>query len=127
MTLVELLQAAPASRTAVVLPDAGVRVSYAALRAQVAAVADALAASGIGRGDRVALALPNGLPAIVGFLAAATAGTAAPLNPEYRAEEFAFYLEDTAARVLVVPPGEGEEARRAANDAWRCSRKNLEA
>jgi acyl-CoA synthetase (AMP-forming)/AMP-acid ligase II len=114
-TLVELLQAAPASRTAVVLPDAGVRVSYAALRAQVAAVADALAASGIGRGDRVALALPNGLPAIVGFLAAATAGTAAPLNPGYRAEEFAFYLEDTAARVLVVPPGEGEEARRAAN------------
>ena len=44
------------------------------------------------------------------------AGTAAPLNPAYREDEFRFYLEDTAARVLILPPNGAEEARRAAGD-----------
>src|SRR5438105_4496935 len=91
-----------------------IRVSYGSLRAQVALTADAFAAAGIGRGDRVAIVLPNGLPLIVCFLAAAVAGTAAPLNPGYRQEEFGFYLADTDARLLVVAPDGREEARRAA-------------
>ena len=62
------------------------------------------------------MALPNGLPGIVCFLAASAAGTAAPLNPNYREEEFRFYLEDTDARLLIVPPDGGEAARRAAGD-----------
>src|SRR5260370_5786685 len=79
-------------------------------------MAEALAAAGIAHGDRVAMALPNGLPAIVSFLAASIAGTAAPLNPAYRQDEFAFYLEDTNAKVLIVPPDGGEAARLAAGD-----------
>src|SRR5260370_32940528 len=79
-------------------------------------MAEALAAAGIAHGDRVAMALPNGLPAIVSFLAASIAGTAAPLNPAYRHDEFAFYLEDTNAKVLIVPPDGGEAARLAAGD-----------
>src|SRR5947209_4114528 len=113
-SLADLLAAAPASRTALVLPEAGIRVSYGSLRAQVAATADAFAAAGIGRQDRVAIVLPNGLPLVVCFLAAAVGGTAAPLNPGYRLEEFGFYLADTDARLLVVPPDGAEEARRAA-------------
>src|SRR5437879_12218123 len=113
-SLADLLAAAPASRTAVVLPEAGLRVSYGSLRAQVAATADAFAAAGIGRQDRVAIVLPNGLPLIVCFLAAAAAGTAAPLNPGYRQEEFGFSLTDTAARLLVLPPAGGGAPRRAA-------------
>src|SRR2546425_7011001 len=113
-SLLELVAAAPASRPAVVLPEAGIRVGYGSLRAQVARTADAFAAAGIGRQDRVAIVLPNGLPLIVCFLAAAVAGTAAPLNPGYRREEFGFSLTDTDARLLVVPPDGGEEARRAA-------------
>ena len=62
------------------------------------AVAEALAAAGVGRGDRVGMALPNGLPTIVAFLAASMAGTAAPLNPGYKEDEFRFYLEDTNAQ-----------------------------
>jgi acyl-CoA synthetase (AMP-forming)/AMP-acid ligase II len=103
-------------RPAIVVPDTGVRLTYGALRQQTEAMAEALAAAGIRRGSRVALALPNGLPAIVGFLAAATAGTAAPLNPAYKEDEFRFFLEDTNAQLLLVPAGGGEAARRAAAD-----------
>jgi acyl-CoA synthetase (AMP-forming)/AMP-acid ligase II len=77
-------------------------------------MADVLAGLGITRGDRVASSLPNGLPAIVSFIAASVAGTAAPLNPGYREEEVNFYLEDTAAKVLLCPPEGQAEARKAA-------------
>ncbi len=99
-------------RAAVVLPDTGASVTYDELRERVRAMAAALRARGIGPGDRVAIALPNGLPAIVSFLAASLAGTAAPLNPAYRREEFDFYLADTDARLLITDAV--EEARRAA-------------
>jgi acyl-CoA synthetase (AMP-forming)/AMP-acid ligase II len=115
-TLLDVLEAAPGARTAIIVPEAGIQVSYDSLRAQVAAMADALAATGIQRGDRVAMALPNGLPAIVSFLAASVAGTAAPLNPAYRQEEFAFYLEDTNAKALILPSDGGEAARLAAGE-----------
>jgi acyl-CoA synthetase (AMP-forming)/AMP-acid ligase II len=115
-TLLDVLSAAPGDSTAILVPEANIRVSYAALRSQVAALADSLTAAGIAHGDRVAMALPNGLPAIVSFLAASIAGTAAPLNPAYRQDEFAFYLEDTNAKVLIVPPDGAEAARLAAGD-----------
>jgi acyl-CoA synthetase (AMP-forming)/AMP-acid ligase II len=113
-TLLELIQTAPGDRTAIILPEAEIRVTYQSLRDQVAAMADALAALGTQRGDRVATVLPNGLPAIVSFLAASVAGTAAPLNPGYREDEFSFYLEDTAAKVLLCLGDGAAEARRAA-------------
>ena len=62
------------------------------------------------------MALPNGLPTIVAFLAAAEAGTAAPLNPGYKEEEFRFFLEDTSAKVLLLRPDGLDEARKAAGD-----------
>lgn len=116
VSIPELLNLAPSENTAVVLPETGIRISYKGLREQVATMADSLAATGIGRGDRVATVLPSGLPAIVTFLAASIAGTAAPLNPGYRRDEFKFYLEDTAARILLCPPDAAEEAREAAKD-----------
>src|SRR4029077_4277748 len=84
-----------------------------ALRQQVETLAGVLTAAGATRGDRIALVFPNGVAAIASFLAAAAAGTAAPLNPGYRHDEFAFYLEDTAAKLLVLPPVGAEEAQRA--------------
>ncbi len=113
-TLLELLKVAPGGDTAVILPESGIRVTYGSLREQVLTMADGLAAAGIERGHRVAIVLPNGLPSIVCFLAASIAGTAAPLNSGYRQEEFSFYLDDTAARVLLCPPDGAEEARKAA-------------
>lgn len=88
-------------------------LSYAALRANVADLATRLQALGIVRGDRVAIAMANGPEMAICFLAAATAATAAPLNPKYRQDEFAFYYDDTRARVLIVAPGAQPEARAA--------------
>src|SRR5216110_1202773 len=115
-TLIDLLEPITGERIALVLPEDNTRVTYASLREQIRDVADALAALGIQRGDRVAMALPNGLPAIVCFLGAAVAGTAAPLNPSYREDEFRFYLDDTDARVLILPTDGADEARKAAGD-----------
>jgi acyl-CoA synthetase (AMP-forming)/AMP-acid ligase II len=115
-TLLGLLVSAPAGATAIALPDQGIRISYGHLREMVSGFAGALAAAGIGRGDRVGMALPNGLPTIVAFLAAAEAGTAAPLNPGYKEEEFRFFLEDTSAKVLLLPPDGLDEARKAAGE-----------
>jgi acyl-CoA synthetase (AMP-forming)/AMP-acid ligase II len=116
-TLPDLLDAAESRRTAIILPELGLRLTYEELRQQVRALAGALGQAGIRRGDRVAIALPNSLEAVVAFLAAATAGAAAPLNPGYEFEVFCFYLEDTRARVLLAPREDGGEARRAASQA----------
>src|ERR1700756_386346 len=115
-TLLDVLQFADSSHTAVIVPELGIRVSYDSLRQQVLAMANALASVGIRRGDAVAIALPNGLPAIVSFLAATIAGKAAPLNLSYPYEEFLFFLNDTNARILLCPPSGAEFARSAASD-----------
>ena len=114
-TLLDVLHFAD-SHIAAVIPEIGMRVSYDSLRQQVVGMASALASVGIRRGDAVAIALPNGLPAITSFLAAAIAGTAAPLNPAYPYEEFLFFLRDTSARILLCPPVGAEVARSAAAD-----------
>jgi acyl-CoA synthetase (AMP-forming)/AMP-acid ligase II len=116
-TLLDVLHAAPGDRVALVEPDGDDGVlTYDALRQRVVDVAGALTASGIGAGDRVAIALPNGLPMVAVTLAASVAGTAAPLNPAYRYEEVCFYLQDTGAKLVVLPEDGAEDARRAAGD-----------
>src|SRR5579863_6720011 len=113
-TLLDIFQTARSRHTAVVVPELGLRVTYSALHDQAWEMSRTLAGAGIGRGDRVAMALPNGLPAIVSFLAACMAGAAAPLNPAYRHDEFNFFLGDTDAKVMICPDHGGEEASRAA-------------
>ena len=114
-TLLDVLHFAD-SHTAVIVPELSLHVTYDSLRRQVLEMANALASAGIRRGDAVAIALPNGLPAIVSFLAASIAGKAAPLNPAYPYEEFHFFLGDTDARILICPSVGAEFARTAAAD-----------
>jgi acyl-CoA synthetase (AMP-forming)/AMP-acid ligase II len=115
-TLLGLIQAIPSEQTAVIAPELNVRITYGGLRKPIQTVAEALGASGVNRGDRIGMALPNGVPHIVTFLAASLAGTAAPLNPAYNEDEFRFCLEDTNAKVLILPPEGLEEARAAADN-----------
>ncbi len=126
-TLLGLTSSIPSERIALIQPEQHISLSYWAVRAQVAALAEALASMGVRRGDRIGMALPNGLATVVCFLAASEAGTAAPLNPAYKEEEFRFYLEDTDARVLLLPPGGAAEARRAAGDRVRIVTVEMDA
>jgi acyl-CoA synthetase (AMP-forming)/AMP-acid ligase II len=48
------------------------------------------------------------------FLAVACGATTAPLNPAYREDEFAFYMEDVKARALIAQKGVATPAREAA-------------
>ncbi|HEV8717241.1 MAG TPA: acyl--CoA ligase [Candidatus Binatia bacterium] len=114
-TLHGLLAIGDFSHPVLVMPEGGPVVTYGSLRLQVEALAATLQTFGLGRGDRIAMVLPNGIEIITAFLAVTTAAaTAAPLNPAYTVEEFRFYLEDIEAKALLVPLGGGEQARAAA-------------
>jgi acyl-CoA synthetase (AMP-forming)/AMP-acid ligase II len=108
-TIQDLLKAGKDDATALSAPG-GVPLTYRALRAHVADVVRALNAQGIGANDRVAIVLDNGPEMAAAFLGIASAATAAPLNPSYRAEEFEFYLTDLNAKLLVVAQGKDSPA-----------------
>jgi acyl-CoA synthetase (AMP-forming)/AMP-acid ligase II len=109
-----------AGAPALVSPDDGLTVSRGELAERIDDLARDLAGLGVGRGDRVALALPNG-PELVELVLAigALGAAAAPLNPAYTTDELAFYLSDLEPRVLLLPEGEGAAGRAAAADAIR--------
>ncbi|SLN25931.1 acyl--CoA ligase [Oceanibacterium hippocampi] len=100
-TLAGLLGQADPTSPALLAPDRP-PLDHRGLAAQIAATVDRLNALGIGRGDKVAIVLPNGPEMASAFLSIAAGAVTAPLNPAYRAEEFAFYLDDLQARALVV-------------------------
>jgi acyl-CoA synthetase (AMP-forming)/AMP-acid ligase II len=113
--LTSLLDSDRGDATALITADSGDRMTYASLATRVEALAGRLAATGVRRGDRVALALPNGPEFIELLLAAVAIGAAAaPLNPAYTRDEFAFYLEDIDPRILILPVGRIDPARQAA-------------
>ena len=89
-------------------------LTYGGLRDQVGRTGDALARAGIGPGDRVAIVLRNGPEMATAFLGTAAHATAAPLNPAYRVDEFAFYLEDLRAKALILEEGAESPAIEAA-------------
>jgi acyl-CoA synthetase (AMP-forming)/AMP-acid ligase II len=103
MTLFDLLAGADA-HPALVAPGRPA-ITYGQLRANVLALAAQLNRLGLGRNDRIAIAMANGPELITTFFGVAVAATAAPLNPKYKQEEHAFYYADTEARALVTTPG----------------------
>ncbi len=103
-TLGELLAGHDASAPAIGAPGRD-WLSHGGLRDLAASVAGSLHRAGVGRGDRVAIVLPNGPEMAAAFVTVAQAAVTAPLNPAYKAEEFAFYLEDLKAKALIVMDG----------------------
>jgi len=89
-------------------------LDFGGLRAQAGAVAAALHGAGVGRGDRVAIVLPNGPEMAAAFVTVAGVATTCPLNPAYRQDEFAFYLEDLKAKAIILAEGESGPAHAAA-------------
>jgi len=80
-------------------------LSYARLWGQVEGVVAWLNTHGIGRGDRVAIVLPNGPELACAFLGVSAGAVSAPLNPSYGPDEFRFCLEDLRPGALVVQRG----------------------
>ncbi|OSQ46590.1 acyl--CoA ligase [Marivita geojedonensis] len=80
-------------------------LSYGGLRDLSAEVSASLRGFGIGPSDRVAIVLPNGPEMASAFVTIAQAATTAPLNPAYREDEYAFYLEDLGAKAIVLADG----------------------
>jgi oxalate---CoA ligase len=65
---------------------------------------------GYGRGDAIAIVLPNGPEMATAFLSVASAGVTAPLNPADVDDEFEFYLSDLQAKALIVEAGSDSPA-----------------
>ncbi|MFC1412579.1 AMP-binding protein [Streptacidiphilus sp. N1-12] len=84
----------------------GRRTSYRALRRAVDRFAGGLAGLGVGRGDRVALVLPNCPQYVVAFYAVLRLGAiVVPTNPLYTESELAHQLLDSGTTAVIVYDG----------------------
>ena len=88
-------------KTAIVLGEH--RLSYAELDKDSNKIANALIKMGVGKGDRVAILLPNTLeyPAIY-FGIAKTGGIAVPLDVKYKVDELASLYDDSQPKVMIT-------------------------
>lgn len=112
-TYSELLASHPQDALAIGAPGRD-WLTYGGLRRMAGEVRAALREAGVGPKDRVAIVLPNGPEMATAFATVAQAATTAPLNPNYKEDEFAFYLEDLGARAIVLAADEDGPAFRAA-------------
>jgi len=103
-TLTRLHAAAAARPTsvAIVTPD-GARLTYLDLMRRAGAIAAALQARGVGRGDVVAVCQDRTPDLLATLIAAWRCGAAyLPLDPSHPADRIAYILEDAGAVVAVV-------------------------
>ncbi|HZI46872.1 MAG TPA: AMP-binding protein [Pyrinomonadaceae bacterium] len=77
-------------------------LTYEGLLRQTHAVRDVLTSMGLGRNSRVAIAVDNGPEMAVAFIAMTSCVTCIPLNPNYRVDEFEFYLSRLHVQALIV-------------------------
>ena len=96
---VERVAARHPDRIAIVFE--GRQITYAALELCASALAGSLQANGIGRGDRVALYLPN-IPAfMLAYLAGQKAGAiVVSVNSIFKSEEVKYILNDSGAKMV---------------------------
>ncbi len=87
---------------------------YGRLVEQISYTGKALNDLGLGRNDRIAIAMPNAPETAVAFLAVASSATSVPLNPAYKESDFQFSLSDMRVRAIVVPEGSDSPAIAAA-------------
>ena len=91
--------------------------SYAQVDEISGRVASALLASGLRRGDKVAVQLPNLPQFLFTYFAILKAGLVmVPLNPLLKAPEVAYQLQDSEARLLITFEGFAAETGAATNE-----------
>ena len=77
-------------------------LTYGGLRELTKSVQTTLRENGIAKKDRIAIVLSNGPAMASAFVTIAQSAITAPLNPSYREDEFAFYMDDLKAKAIVV-------------------------
>jgi amino acid adenylation domain-containing protein len=103
-----ILAQAQRSARVVAVESAGDRLTYAQLVAHAHGLAHHLRRTGVGPGDRVAVAVPRGVDLVPTLLGVQLSGAAyVPLDPEHPAERLRYILEDAGARVLVTADASG--------------------
>jgi long-chain acyl-CoA synthetase len=91
------------SKPCVVFAEDGSSLSFAALEASSAAIAEGLRARGLRPGDRVVLQLPNGSEFVEAYFAVLRAGMiVVPVNPLLKAREIGHVLDDSRAGLLIT-------------------------
>ena len=86
----------------VCMRDTRVELTYAEVARRVDAVAAQFAAAGVGRGDVVAVMLPNRVELLLALLAAWRLGAAAtPVNPVFTPNEAGYQIADSGARLMI--------------------------
>ncbi len=114
-----LTRSARRTPTAPAIVDGDRRVTYGELNAWVNRVANGLRAKGYGRGDRLALVVPNCAEFLVVYFACAKLGVVCvPVNLGWRPDEVTYVLGHSAARGVVADAGllAGLEGPIAANE-----------
>lgn len=111
-TIGQILQIAQPNDVAIRSPGRP-PLTYADLSKFVSNLGGCIRAQPINRSDRVAIVLPNGPNMATAFLGAAHAAIAAPLNPAYTKDEFAFYMGDISAKLLITDDADGLAAQAA--------------
>ena len=106
MTLARLLELAarrwPGAEAVV---DGDRRLTYAELHARARSLGAALQALGVGRGDRVLIALRNRLEHVLTYWALQTmGGVPTPVNFRLAAAEMRYVLQDSGAHVVLLEP-----------------------
>ena len=116
-TMYELLehQAEKQPDAAAILSPDRRPMTYGELHVFSHTIAAQLRNHGIECSDRIAVVLPNGPEMAAAFIASTLAGTCAPLNPQYTATEFEFYLSDLKARTLLLLGGDASPAAAVAS------------
>ena len=77
-------------------------LKFVDLKSLIERISKQLSGNGINNKDRAAIVLPNGPYMATSFLAISSYMSAAPLNPNYKSEEFEFYLEDLKPKIVIV-------------------------
>jgi len=96
------------------LVSGAARYTYAQLDTAVTRAANALAADGMTKGDRLALLSTNTPGFVITFYAAMRLGLiVVPVNPRMPAPEVTYLLDDSGARALVFDPGLADVATQA--------------
>ena len=118
MTLARLLERAAERRPeAIAVVDGARRLTYSDLAGQADAVGRGLRGLGIGRGDRVVIALKNRLEHVLAYWALQTiGGVPVPVNFRLPSGELRYVLEDSGARVALFESTTAPAMLEAADD-----------